>query len=112
MEKIKQPKEDVSTEKVLAIIFGIIPVGDMIIQYYIKEIAKEKIAYLFKDDLFVFDKDNNLSQKEKKYLKKVKEDTNDFSGNASKTVVRAGAIISNKLLKTISYSIAGFGILS
>lgn len=111
MEKIKQAREDVSDQKVLAIISGIIPIGDMIIQYYIKENAKEKIANIFKDDLIDFDKDNNLSEKEKKYLKKVKEDTDDFSGNVSKTVVRAGTIISNILLKTISYSVAGIGIL-
>ena len=111
MGKIKQAREDVSAQKILAIISGIFPIGDMIIQYFIKENAKEKIANIFKDDLIDFDKDNNLSEKEKKYLKKVKEDTNDFFGNVSKTVVRAGTIISNILLKTISFSVAGIGIL-
>ena len=111
MGKIKQAREDVSAQKILAIISGIFPIGDMIIQYFIKENAKEKIANIFKDDLIDFDKDNNLSEKEKKNLKKVKEDTNDFFGNVSKTVVRAGTIISNILLKTISFSVAGIGIL-
>jgi hypothetical protein len=112
MEKIKQAREDVSNHKYLAIISGTIPLGDMIIQYYIKENAKEKIANIFKDDLIDFEKDNNLSEKEKNYLKKVKEDTDDIFGNVSKTFIRAGTIISNILLKTISYSVAGVGILA
>ena len=112
MEKISQARKDVSDHTILAIISGIIPIGDMIIQSYIKENAKEKIANIFKDDLIDFDNDNNLSEKEKNYLKKVKEDTDDFSGNASKTLFRFGTIISNILLKTVSYFFAGLEILS
>ena len=110
--KIKQAREDVSNEHYLAIISGIIPIGDMLIQSYIKENVKEKIANIFMDDLIDFEQDNNLSEKEKKYLEKVKEDTDDTSGNISKTLVRAGTIITNILLKSISYSLAGIGILS
>ena len=110
MEKIKQAREDVSNEKYLAIFSGIIPIGDIIIQYYIKENAKEKIANLFKDDLIDFDKDYDLSEKEKNYLEKVKNDTNDIFGDVSKTCFRAGTIFSNIALKTISYSVACVGI--
>ena len=112
LEKIEQARKGVSNQKILAIISGIIPIGDMIIQSYIKENAKEKIANIFKDDLIDFDSDNNLYKKEKNYLKKVKEDTDDFSGNASKTLFRFGTIISNILLKTVSYFFAGLEILS
>ena len=112
MEKIKQAREDVSSEKYLAIISGIIPIGDIIIQSYIKDNAKEKIANIFKDDLVDFDKDYDLSEKEKNYLEKVKKDTNDIFGDVSKTFVRAGTIISNIALKTISYSVACVGILA
>ena len=51
-------------------------------------------------------------KKKKIIWKKVKEDTDDFSGNVTKTLVRFGTIISNILLKTVSYSVAGLGILS
>ena len=112
IEKINQAREDVSDEKFYAIISGIIPIGDIIIQTYIKENAKEKIANIFNDDLIDFDKDYNLSEKEKNYLEKVKEDTNNIFGNVSKTFVRAGTIISNIALKTISYSVACVGILA
>ena len=88
-----------------------IPIGDLIIQHFLKKNAQEKIAEKFKDNLVDLDNINEkeLTKEEKQSIDDVKDKTDDKISDILKTIARFGTIGTNIAAKTFSYPLAGLG---
>ena len=109
-ENIKSLKKDLLKHKIGGYVSGLIPFLDILIQHYIKENAKEKIAQKFNDDLIDFSKkDKKLSEKEKNSIKEMENKSDDKTSDILKSIGRGITLGINVIAKTIFLPIAFIG---
>ena len=106
-------KKDLRKHKIGAAISGIIPLGDILIQHFIKKDAKEKVSQKFKDDLLDFEKKNknekNIKNKEQESIEGIKDKIDDKKSDIMKTIGRITTIGINIGLKTVSVAVGFVG---
>ena len=122
IKKIKEIRElarsSVKMNIVWGTLSGVIPVGDIFIQSWLKKNAKKIIAKHFADELIDFDITDNIkntsANSEKKELEEVKEKTSDIAGDIGKTIGRGATIGLNLIPKLVvgaaSVGLAGIGL--
>ena len=109
---INQAYKDVLAHKIAGWISGIIPFGDILIQDYLKEKAKNKIAKRFEDSALDLNKKNYfLTKDEKNKIDELKEEVDDKISNGFKSFGRAITIGINIFTKISFVPLALIGII-
>ena len=110
-QKIEEAKKDVSNHNILAIMSGILPLFDLILQHFIKKDAKKKISNRFKDDLIESEGGEiKFSENEEKSKKKIKENTSNKIRNIFKNLFKEVVVIAGLSLKAIYFPLGFIGI--
>ena len=109
---INQAYKDVLAHKIAGWISGIIPFGDILIQDYLKEKARNKIAKRFEDSALDLNKKNYfLTKDEKNKIDELKEEVDDKISNSFKSFGRAITIGINIFTKISFVPLALIGII-
>lgn len=109
---INQAYKDVLAHKIAGWISGIIPFGDILIQDYLKEKAKNKVARRFEDSPLDLNKKNYfLTKDEKNKIDELKEEVDDKISNSFKSFGRAITIGTNIFTKISFIPLALIGII-
>ena len=111
LKLVKEANENLKLNKLGGWISGILPFVDIYIQHLIKENAKKKISDKFDDNLVDFDQKNlNLTKKQEKSIKEVKNKVDDTTSDILKSLGRAFTIGINIFSKISFFALAGVGV--
>jgi len=108
---IQSLKKDLTKEKIYGTLSGIFPLADIMIQYFIKKKAREKIAKKFNDNLIDFDGNkDSINAEERKLIEDIKNKSDHTTSNIVNVLTRIIAFSTNFVTKTFSVALGFVGI--